>query len=108
MNRFLPVILLLFICVCIVPLFELPGSLTGLIVKGLFGFCVLLLLKVAYNKMVLPGTLIGTIFFALAWWYAPDWPMYIFLLLMLGALFVTMKTAETYYGKSGNRTGNNA
>ena len=103
MNRVMPIVLLAMICVCIVPLFELPGTLTGLIVKGFFGFCALVLLKVAYNKMVLPGTLIGTIFFALAWWFAPGWPMYLFLVLMLGALFTTMKTSEMFYGNSESR-----
>lgn len=96
MNRVLPVVLLAFICVCIIPLFELPGTLTGTVLKGFFGLCVLVLLKVAYNKMVLPGTFIGAVFFALAWWYVPSWPMYLFLVLMFGALFVTCKTAEVF------------
>ena len=101
MNRVLPVVLLAFICVCIVPLFELPGTLTGVALKGFFGLCVLVLLKVAYNKMVLPGTFIGAVFFALAWWFLPAWPTYLFLVLMLGALFVTCKTAEDFFRKSG-------
>ncbi len=101
MNRVLPVVLLAFICLCIVLVFESPGSLTGLIVKGFFGLCILVLLKVAYNKMVLPGTITGAVFFALAWWFAPSWLMYLFLVLTLGALFVTCKTAEIFYRRTG-------
>ncbi len=99
MNRMLPIVLLAFICVCIVLVFELPGTLTGLIAKGFFGLGILVLLKVAYNKMVLPGTLLCTVFFALAWWFVPEWPMYLFLVLMFGALIVTVKTAENIYGR---------
>lgn len=100
MNRMLPIVLLAFICICVVLLFELSGSLTGLILKGIFGFCILILLKVAYNKMMLPGTLLCTVFFGLAWWYALEWPMYLFLVLMLGALFVTINTAGMFFGRS--------
>ncbi len=100
MNRMLPVVLVAFICVCIVMVFELPGTLMGLIAKGFFGLGILVLLKVAYNKMVLPGTFICAVFFALAWWFAPEWPMYLFLVLMLGALIVTIKTAENFYGRA--------
>ena len=82
MNRLLPVALLLFICLCIVLILALPGTFWGLILKGFFGMCVLVLFKVAYNKMVLPGTCISAVFFTLAWWYAPSWPMYLFLVLM--------------------------
>ena len=100
MNRMLPVVLLAFICVCIVLVFVLPGTLTGLILKGFSGLCILVLLKVAYNKMVLPGTFICAVFFALAWWFAPAWPMYLFMVLMLGAVIVTIKTAENIYGRA--------
>lgn len=99
MNRLLPVVLLLFICFCIVLILALPGTFWGLILKGFFGLCALVLFKVAYNKMVLPGTCISAVFFTLAWWYAPSWPMYLFLALMLGALVVTCKTAELFYSR---------
>ena len=101
MNRFLPVVLLLFICFCVLLVLALPETFWGLILKGFFGLCVLVLLKVAYNKMVLPGTCISAVFFTLAWWFAPAWPMYLFLVLMLGALFVTCKTAEIFYRGTG-------
>ena len=101
MNRVLPVVLLLFICLCIVLILALPGTLWGLILKGFFGLFVLVLFKVAYNKMVLPGTCLSAVFFVLAWWFAPSWWMYLFLALMLGALFVTCKTAETFYRGTG-------
>jgi len=96
----LSTVLLAFICMCIIPLFEMPGTMWGVLFKGVFVLISLLLFKVAYNKMMLPGTVIGALFFALAWWFAPDWPMYIFLLLMIGALGVTIKTAEAFTGKS--------
>lgn len=101
MNRTLPIVLQAFICVFVVLLLELPGTPVGLILKGFTGLCILVLFKVAYNKMVLPGTLLGTVFFALAWWFAPDWLMYLFIVLFLGNLIVTCKTAEALYSRSG-------
>lgn len=101
MNRTLPIVLQAFICFFVVLLLELPGTPVGLILKGFAGLCVLVLLKVAYNKMVFPGTLLGTIFCGLAWWFAPGWPMYVLILLFLGNLFLTCKTAEAFYSRSG-------
>ena len=101
MNRMLPIVLQAFICVFVVLLLELPGTPAGSILKGFAGLCVLVLLKVAYNKMVLPGTLLGTVFCGLAWWFAPGWPMYLFMVLFLGNLFVTCKTAEAFYRRPG-------
>ena len=101
MNRMLPVVLLAFICVFVILLLELPATLTGLILRAFAGLCILVLLKVAYNKMVFPGTLLGTIFCGLAWWFAPEWPMYLFIALTLGNLIVTCKTAEAFSGRPG-------
>ena len=99
MNRMLPIVLQMFICGCVVPIFVLPGTLFGLILKGIFGLCILILLRVAYNKMMLPGTFVGAVFFSLAIWFFPSWPMYLFLVAMLGIVFLTWKTAETFYGR---------
>lgn len=101
MNRMLPVVLQAFICVFVVLLLELPGTPVVLVLKGFIGLCGLVLLKVAYNKMVLPGTVLGAVFFGLAWWFAPEWPMYLLTVLFLGNLIVTSKTAEAFYGRSG-------
>lgn len=101
MNRTLPIVLQAFICVFVVLFLESPGTPLGLILKGFTGLCVLILLKVAYNKMVFPGTLLGTVFCGLAWWFAPGWPMYLFIVLFLGNLLVTCKTAEVFYNRPG-------
>ena len=101
MNQTLPIVLQGFICVFVVLALQSPGTTAGMILKGFAGLCVLVLLKVAYNKMVLPGTLLGTVFCGLAWWFAPGWPMYLFIVLFLGNLFVTCKTAEAFYGRHG-------
>ena len=98
MARPFPLILLGLICVSIICVFELPASLWVLILKGFFGVFILVLLKVAVNKMILPGILFSTVFFSLAWWFSPDWPMYLFGILTLAGLVMTYKTVETYFG----------
>jgi hypothetical protein len=98
MSRPFPIVLLGFICLSILCVFELPESLWGLILKGLFVVFIVVLLKAAVNRMILPGTLISAVFFTLAWWFAPSWPMYLFGGLMLAVLAMTYKTVETYFG----------
>lgn len=97
----LPLVLQAFLCVLVIVLLALPATPVGLLFMGLTGLCILVLLKVAYNKMVFPGTLLGTVFCGLAWWFAPQWPMYLFIVLTLGNLIVTCKTAEAFYRNSG-------
>ena len=92
----LPILLQILICICIGTFMVLHNSIVGFILKGFFGLWVLVLLKVSYNKMMLPGICLGTFFFSLAMWLAPHWLMYVFLSLMLAAIFVTYKTAEAF------------
>ena len=101
MSRPFPIVLLGFICLSILCVFELPESLWGLILKGFFVVFIVVLLKAAVNRMILPGTLISAVFFTLAWWSAPAWPMYLFGILMFGVLVMTYKTVETYFGGFG-------
>jgi hypothetical protein len=98
MSRPFPIVLLGFICLSILCVFELPESLWGLILKGFFVVFIVVLLKAAVNRMILPGTLVSAVFFTLAWWFAPSWPMYLFGGLMLAVLAMTYKTVETYFG----------
>lgn len=98
MSRALPILLIGVICLSLIPLFALPHHWWGMLVKSLFGLWVLVLLKVAYNKMILPGTLLSALFFSLTWWFAPSWLMFLFGLLMILSIYTTYRTVEIHLG----------
>ena len=98
MTRPLPLLVLALICLPLWAILELPGVLWALIVKSVLGIWILVMLKVATNRMILPGTVLSVVFFCLAWWFAPSLLMYVFGLLMFGSLVNTYKTVEQYFG----------
>ncbi len=98
MRRPLPFVVLALICLPLWAILELPGAYWALMIKSVLGIWILVMLKVATNRMILPGTLLSVIFFGLAWWFAPSLLMYVFGLLMFGSLVNTYKTVEQYFG----------